>query len=236
MLALYSGKLLHVYTYSPIVRVPYTYACTSPLQIYIQSHLYLKILCNFCMITVSGPLCDNLCFNGGTCDSSGRCVCAAGFTGPSCNTGLCMHACMHTVVASKGLPYISLCNKLTLNAAHSCLVICTPACRNGGKCQWNASSSTAECDCPVDTTGSYCQHKGTCNLGNACMLTAVEVHELPPCISFLQRSVTQVAKMEEFAIIVYIIIIISVTVPLALLDPTARTKVRATRNMHANNR
>ena len=67
------------------------------------------------------------------------------------------------------------------------------------------------------------------------MPTAVEVHALPPCISFLQRYVTQVAKMEEFAIIVHIIII-SVTVPLALLDPTASTKVRATRNMHANNR
>ena len=116
------------------------------------------------------------------------------------------------------------------------LVICTPACRNGGKCQWNPSSSTAECDCPVDTTGSYCQHKGTCNQGNACMLTTVEVHELPPCISFVQRSVTQVAKMEEFAIIVHIIFTISVIVPPALLDLTANTKVRATRNMHANNR
>ena len=40
---------------------------------------------------VTGPLCQNLCSNGGTCGSSGTCVCAAGFTGPSCNADLCHH-------------------------------------------------------------------------------------------------------------------------------------------------
>ena len=46
--------------------------------------IYFEIRCIY-----TGPPCDNLCFNGGTCDTSGTCVCAAGFTGPSCNNGLC---------------------------------------------------------------------------------------------------------------------------------------------------
>ena len=55
-----------------------TYVVTTTL-------IYFEILCIH-----TGPVCDNLCLNGGTCDSSGTCVCAAGFTGPTCNTGLCL--------------------------------------------------------------------------------------------------------------------------------------------------
>lgn len=36
---------------------------------------------------VTSSQCDNLCSNSGTCGSNGTCVCVAGFTGPSCNTG-----------------------------------------------------------------------------------------------------------------------------------------------------
>ena len=46
--------------------------------------------------------------------------------------------------------------------------ICTLACHNGGTCKLNPTTSTAECDCPVDTEGSYCQYKGTCVRTEAC--------------------------------------------------------------------
>ncbi len=67
--------------------------------------------------------------------------------------------------------------------------ICTPACQNGGTCKWNPTTSTAECDCPVDTEGSYCYHKGTCVRTEACtQITAVCPSNILYALSYILLS------------------------------------------------
>ena len=72
---------------------PHTHFFSFACPLYFSPAPHSHCICiHLALSTVTGPLCDNLCSNGGTCGSSGTCVCAAGFTGPSCNAGLCHHA------------------------------------------------------------------------------------------------------------------------------------------------
>ena len=106
---------------------------------------------------------------------------------------------------------------------------CSPACQNGGICR--SSYYFAYCVCPRVYRGSYCQNRGAHNQEHACMHAAIcpwSVCTL--CVSYLQLVIPPV-RMEEHA--VFHLTLPTVSVPVGTKDPTARTEVHTTKNMHA---
>ncbi|EDO44199.1 predicted protein [Nematostella vectensis] len=100
------------------------------------------------------------CMNGGSC-INGKCVCAVGFTGNTCEERLCDPPCQNSGTCNNGT---CICTKQY--TGKSCehginlvLSSCVPFCQNGGTC-----SSPNTCKCPFAYTGNLCQTPKVCEM------------------------------------------------------------------------
>ncbi|XP_048579468.1 mucin-2 isoform X50 [Nematostella vectensis] len=109
------------------------------------------------------------CMNGGSC-INGKCVCAVGFTGNTCEERLCDPPCQNSGTCNNGT---CICTKQY--TGKSCEhAICDIPCANGGTCN---DPDRNICTCPPGYYGSrcqfascvpFCQNGGTCSSPNTC--------------------------------------------------------------------
>ncbi len=156
--------------------------CQNGGTCYQLSSLSTLALC-VCTHNFSGTFCEiaetfctsNPCLNGGTCLSTGRCLCQVAFTGVQCESS---YTCINfecptgqkCAIAANLFPTcISLSENTCLNSP----------CLNGGVCL----ASTGKCSCPLAFTGASCETSyycgsSSCPYGQKCY---IGVNGLPFC-------------------------------------------------------
>lgn len=119
---------------------------------------------------VSQCVTNNPCWNGGSCIESGfekpSCDCPPKYTGPTCETGMRMCACMvgpMDMFSSRDSPCVHQISVVYYGIFNGALKfpevsLCTTKnpCWNGGTCIENGFDKPL-CDCPPNFTGSTCE-------------------------------------------------------------------------------
>ncbi len=152
-------------------------------------------------------ICTSSCLNGGYCNSTLRCQCAAGFeeddcsigagtcppgysVPPACTTPVCVGAATCQNGATCTAPNFCTCDVGWSGSSTGCNTpVCAPPCLNGGNCTAiNTCScpltySGADCSVPVCTINGGCQNGGTCISPDVCACSTGWGYNITGCVT-----------------------------------------------------